>query len=530
MSYQALYRKYRPSSFDAVIGQPHIVKTLKNQIENGRVSHAYLFCGTRGTGKTSTAKIFAKAINCEHPVDGAPCGVCRPCTVISEGRSVNVIEIDAASNNGVDNIREIREEVKYPPTEGRFKVYIIDEVHMLSTGAFNALLKTLEEPPAHVVFILATTDPQKVPPTILSRCQRYDFRRISSLEIAAALKAYLEQEEIAAEDAALSYIARLADGAMRDALSILDQCIAFYFGEAVTLERVLAVVGSPDEEAYFQMADAVLKKDAGQAMALLDRLMMEGRECGQFVSQFISHLRNLLFVLTMDGADALLDISKETADALSRQAKEASAAEALHLITVFSSLESSLRYTRNSRILLEVCLLKLCSPVQEDSVEGVAARLAALERQVKKGVAFPPEQVQSTMPKEMEAAKTKKAFPPAQSEDQAAAVTLWPEVAAGFSGATHGLLKQVSLAPMGDGQLYLICPHESAGELLKKKLPEIAEALSRQAGKEFPLAVVTRQVYDAWRRDAFLEEEQTSDDLEFDNLMKSYLPDAEFEE
>ena len=225
MRYIALYRKMRPKNFDKLVGQEHIVKTLRNQINSDRINHAYLFCGTRGTGKTSTAKIFAKAINCKSPENGQPCGKCDSCKSIEDGSDMNVIEIDAASNNGVDNIREIRDEVKYPPTNARFKVYIIDEVHMLSIGAFNALLKTLEEPPAHVVFILSTTDPQKIPVTILSRCQRFDFKRISAVKIEETLKKYMKEEGVSVSDDALFYIASVSDGAMRDALSIIDQCV-----------------------------------------------------------------------------------------------------------------------------------------------------------------------------------------------------------------------------------------------------------------------------------------------------------------
>ena len=239
MSYVALYRKFRPSTFEEVKGQDHIVKTLKNQMRTDRLGHAYLFCGTRGTEKTSVAKILAKAVNCEHPVDGSPCNECPTCRAIQAGTSMNVIEIDAASNNGVDNIREIREEVAYRPTEGRFKVYIIDEVHMLSTGAFNALLKTLEEPPSYVIFILATTEANKIPITILSRCQRYDFHRISLETIAARLQELMDAEGIRAEEKALRYVAKAGDGSMRDALSLLDQCIAFHYGEELTYENVL---------------------------------------------------------------------------------------------------------------------------------------------------------------------------------------------------------------------------------------------------------------------------------------------------
>ena len=248
MSYTALYRKFRPDEFEDVKGQDAIVRTLKNQINADRIGHAYLFCGTRGTGKTTVAKIFAKAVNCEHPVDGSPCGECAMCKSIAAGTSM--IEIDAASNNGVDNIREIREEVTYRPTEGKYKVYIIDEVHMLSIGAFNALLKTLEEPPEYVIFILATTEAHKIPITILSRCQRYDFKRISIETIAARLRELIDKEGWDVEDKAVRYIAKMADGSMRDSLSLLDQCAAFYMNETLTYDHVLEVLGAVDTEEF----------------------------------------------------------------------------------------------------------------------------------------------------------------------------------------------------------------------------------------------------------------------------------------
>ena len=246
MSYTALYRKWRPQVFDDVKGQDHIVKTLTNQIETDHVGHAYLFCGTRGTGKTTAAKIFAKAVNCEHPVNGNPCGECAVCKAIANGSSLNVIEIDAASNNGVDSIRQIRDEVEYRPTEGRYKVYIVDEVHMLTTAAFNALLKTLEEPPEYVMFILATTEVHKIPITILSRCQRYDFKRISVDTISERLNELVLAEKIQIEDTAIRYIAKMADGALRDALSLLDQCMAMKVGELLTYEDVLEALGTVD--------------------------------------------------------------------------------------------------------------------------------------------------------------------------------------------------------------------------------------------------------------------------------------------
>ena len=278
MSYQALYRKFRPQEFEDVKGQEHIVTTLKNQIKAARIGHAYLFCGTRGTGKTTVAKIFAKAVNCENPTDGSPCGKCPTCQAIAEGRSMNVIEIDAASNNGVDNIRQIREEVEYRPTEGKYKVYIIDEVHMLSTGAFNALLKTLEEPPSYVIFILATTEAHKIPITILSRCQRYDFHRISIDTIAGRLSDLMKEEKVEVEEKAIRYVAKAGDGSMRDALSLLDQCIAFHLGEKLTYENVLEVLGAVDTEVFSRLLRQVIEKTVVGAITILDELVDEGRE------------------------------------------------------------------------------------------------------------------------------------------------------------------------------------------------------------------------------------------------------------
>ena len=293
MSYTALYRKYRPSEFEDVKGQDHIVTTLKNQIKADRIGHAYLFCGTRGTGKTTVAKIFAKAVNCEHPVDGSPCGECQSCKAIAAGSSMNVIEIDAASNNGVENIRQIREEVSYSPTQGKYKVYIIDEVHMLSIGAFNALLKTLEEPPSYVIFILATTESHKIPITILSRCQKYDFRRISIETISARLMDLLEQEGVEAEEKAVRYVAKAGDGSMRDALSLLDQCIAFYLGEPLTYDHVLEVLGAVDTEVFSRLLRSILANDIVAAIELLEDLIVQGRELGQFVTDFVWYLRNV---------------------------------------------------------------------------------------------------------------------------------------------------------------------------------------------------------------------------------------------
>ena len=286
MSYTALYRKFRPDNFTDVKGQDHIVTTLTNQIRHNRIGHAYLFCGTRGTGKTTVAKILAKAVNCEHPVNGSPCNECAMCKAIQAGTAMNVIEIDAASNNGVDNIREIREEVSYRPTEGKYKVYIIDEVHMLSTGAFNALLKTLEEPPSYVMFILATTEAHKIPITILSRCQRYDFHRITIDTIAARLEELLKIEGVEAEEKAIRYVAKAGDGSMRDALSLLDQCIAFYLGQTLTYDKVLEVLGAVDTEVFSKLLRKVIQGDVTASIHILEDLIVGGRELGQFVGDF----------------------------------------------------------------------------------------------------------------------------------------------------------------------------------------------------------------------------------------------------
>ena len=312
MSYTALYRKWRPRVFGDVKGQDHIVTTLQNQIRSERIGHAYLFCGTRGTGKTSVAKIFAKAVNCEHPEDGSPCGECPSCQQIQAGTSLNVVEIDAASNNGVENIREIRDQVQYPPTEGKYRVYIIDEVHMLSTGAFNALLKTLEEPPSYVIFILATTEVHKIPITVLSRCQRYDFRRITVDTIADRLKELTDAEGMAVEDRALRYVAKAGDGSMRDALSLLDQCAAFHYGETLTYENVLDVLGAVDNRVFRELFGALRNGQTKECILRLEEMVIQGRELSQFVADFIWFLRNLLILKTADEAEELLDMSEDS--------------------------------------------------------------------------------------------------------------------------------------------------------------------------------------------------------------------------
>lgn len=386
MSYTALYRKYRPDTFADVKGQDAIVQTLKNQINLGRIGHAYLFCGTRGTGKTTLAKIMAKAVNCEHPVDGNPCNECPSCRAITSGASMNVIEIDAASNNGVDNIREIREEVAYSPTEGRYKVYIIDEVHMLSPGAYNALLKTLEEPPSYVIFILATTEAHKLPVTILSRCQRYDFKRISIGTIEDRLKELLVREQVEAGDKAIRYIARKADGALRDALSLLDQCIAFYPGQKLEYDQVLDVLGAVDTEVFSRMLRQSIKRDVRGLMQSLEELVMQGRELGQFVTDFTWYLRNLLLLKTSEDMEDALDMSAENLKLLAEEAGMIQEETLMRDIRIFSELSNRMKYETQKRLALEVALIKLCRPEMETDVTSLLERIRKLEKQVAEGV------------------------------------------------------------------------------------------------------------------------------------------------
>ena len=384
MSYTALYRKFRPVSFEDVKGQDHIVTTLKNQLKAGRIGHAYLFCGTRGTGKTTVAKILARAVNCEHPKDGSPCNECDTCKGILSGTSTNVIEIDAASNNGVDNIREIREEVSYRPTQGKYKVYIIDEVHMLSTGAFNALLKTLEEPPEYVIFILATTEVNKIPVTILSRCQRYNFHRISIDTISARVKELLDKEGVQAEDRAIRYIAKAADGSMRDALSLTDQCIAFYLGQELTYDRVLDVLGTVDTEVFSRMLREVIKGDAAACLRLLGDLVRDGKEMGQFVSDFTWYLRNLMLLKSSEDLEDVLDVSTENLKQLKEESRLIDDDTLFRYIRIFSDLSGRIRFATQKQIMVETELIRLCRPQMDTDLSGVLDRIRVLEEKEEK--------------------------------------------------------------------------------------------------------------------------------------------------
>ncbi|MCM1264401.1 MAG: DNA polymerase III subunit gamma/tau [Butyrivibrio sp.] len=489
MSYTALYRKFRPDCFEDVKGQEHIVTTLRNQIKAERVGHAYLFCGTRGTGKTSVAKIFAKAVNCENPVDGSPCGECRTCKAIAAGASMNVIEIDAASNNGVDNIREIVDEVSYSPAEGKYKVYIIDEVHMLSIGAFNALLKTLEEPPSYVIFILATTEVHKIPITILSRCQRYDFKRISIDTITNRLHELMEVEQIEVEDKALRYIAKTADGSFRDALSLLDQCIAFHFGKNLTYDKVLDVLGAVDTEVFSRLFGHVLDKDVPGCIALLEEIVMQGRELTQFVTDFTWYMRNLLLVNTSDAAavEDIIDVSSDNLARLKEEAKEVDSETIMRYIRIFSELSGQIKYASQKRIMIEIALIKLCRPSMETDNASLLERVRSMEDKMEKGIAVMPAAnvaVSQDSVSEKAGMLNRPELPKAIPEDVKMIVNKWQAVVGETSMPMKQYLKDARLSLGGDNKLMIVVEdgvasdyflkQEGHKELLEKTISDIA--------------------------------------------------------
>ncbi len=371
MSYTALYRKFRPASFDDVKGQDHIVTTLRNQIQASRLGHAYLFCGTRGTGKTTVAKIFARAVNCENPQNGSACGECPTCKALSSGMALNIVEIDAASNNGVENVRTIIEEVSYSPTIGKYKVYIIDEAHMITPQAFNALLKTLEEPPEYVIFILATTDPQKILTTILSRCQRYDFHRITIDTIKDRLEYICKEEGLEVEDKALRYLARMGDGSMRDALSLLDQCVAFHLGEKLTYDDTLDILGAVDASVFDEVLRAVSAGDVVGVMELLERVVEQGRDLLQFTVDLIWYLRCVMLIQTEAGLEDVIDLNSEDMARLKETAGIADRDSILRYIYILSEFTSQIRYSTQKRVLLEVTLIRLCRPEMDTKASDI---------------------------------------------------------------------------------------------------------------------------------------------------------------
>lgn len=388
MKYTALYRQWRPTTFEEMVGQDHVVRILKNQIAADRISHAYLFSGSRGTGKTTTAKIFAQAVNCLQPDDGSPCGECQVCHNLSSGNNMDVIEIDAASNNGVEEIRELRDKVKYPPGAGRYKVYIIDEVHMLSTAAFNAFLKTLEEPPEHVVFILATTEPHKLPSTILSRCQRYDFKRVPLRAMMNRLGSICTQMDIQVEKEALETIARWAEGSMRDAISLLDQCIGFC-GALITNDAVLGILGTADRGFLFQVVHNLMEGNVSSILKQIDQLVEEGKDIPVLLKDLIYHLRNVMMAKISDDPSKLLDVSESTLEQYKEQALKTDESRIIRAIEILSNLEADLKWNAQPRVMLEMAMIKVCRPQTEDSLEAILDRIKVLEKQISEGITKP---------------------------------------------------------------------------------------------------------------------------------------------
>ena len=382
--HKALYRMFRPMTFSDVVGQEHITRTLKNQIANDNTAHAYLFCGTRGTGKTSTAKIFARSINCISPVDFEPCNSCEICTGIIEESIMDVVEIDAASNNGVDDVRELRENVKYPPSRGRYKVYIIDEVHMLSQGAFNALLKTLEEPPEYVVFILATTEAHKLPATILSRCQRFEFKRIGMDDIVQRMRHVCDQTGVCADDDALSLIAMSSQGALRDALSVLDQCIS-YTSECIRYEDVVSLLGTVDYQTISSMSGAIMDSNIKECLKIVNEAVIWGKDLRHFVQKLIEHFRNIMVMQMGPSKGGMIQLTEHMKETVSQQSQIITPQELIRNIKILSGVQNDMKYSTHPRIMLEVAVMKLCTPSEDESVDGLISRIARIESLVKNG-------------------------------------------------------------------------------------------------------------------------------------------------
>lgn len=482
MSYQALYRKWRPKTFDEVKGQDAIVTTLKNQIISGRIGHAYLFCGTRGTGKTSVAKILARAVNCPNVADGNPCNECETCKNILSESSMNVIEIDAASNNGVDNIRDIKEQVQYPPTEGRYKVFIIDEVHMLSIGAFNALLKTLEEPPEYVIFILATTEVHKIPVTILSRCQRYDFKRIPVDTIVERLKELTSAEGIELEDRAYAYIAKSADGAMRDALSLLDECVAFHPEGKLTYDQVLEVLGTADTTTFARLFNAVAAAKSVDALEVIEEAVNEGKELSQFATDFLWFMRNLLVLKTADDASRIIDASSENLEIMKTCAKSVNRDALMRYIRTIAELINKMRYSSQKRVLLEIAIIQLILPgVAQEPVNMQFPEVSPQGGQMGQMQAFP-QGMQSGAPVKRTVKLSK-----AKYDDLMKLRDDWDKIIGRLSGATKPILRDTALEP-GEGNLmFIVFANPDKYELGSREttLLEITKLVTEEYGREF---------------------------------------------
>ncbi len=495
MGYVALYRQFRPKSFDSIAGQEQIVRTLKNQIKNNRISHAYLFCGPRGTGKTSAALVFAHAVNCMQNVDGDVCGECEYC--MQSGENIDISEIDAASNNGVDEIRDLRETVRYMPAVGKYKVYIIDEVHMLSTGAFNALLKTLEEPPPYVIFILATTEVHKIPATIISRCQRFDFKAITPKEIANVLRGIATKMNIAVDNEALSAIARWANGGLRDAIGLFDQTIDYADGK-ITVDTVNKVIGTAGLDFSMSFINAIADGDAATLLSKTDEIVNKGKDLAVFAKDITNHLRNILMYSIIKSAD-MLDIDTETAELYKKASDKFTNARLVRAIELLSSLESELRYSAQSRIIVELTLIKVCRPEVSEDIEALRDTVEQLQKQIASGVV-----VQQATDNGSRAAQksTSSSAPAPKPEKKAAPVAQGPmaETWAQYMNElkradvkTYGFLKNCTFNQTGDDTAELLFAARDAifAQSLEKlgKLDTIQKALSERTGKDIKITV-----------------------------------------
>lgn len=415
MAYLAFYRTFRPVSFDTVVRQEHIVRTLKNRIQSNKIGHAYLFCGPRGTGKTTLAKIFARAINCEHPVDGSPCGKCPTCRALADGANMDISEIDAASNNGVDEMRDLREKVQYPPVAGRYKVYIIDEVHMLTASAFNAVLKTLEEPPAHAVFILATTEPQKIPATILSRCMRFDFKLIPQKDLEGLVKSVLDKTGKTYEEEAVAAIARAGAGSARDSLSIADMCASYSTGK-LTYEDVNAVLGSADFFTVAEIAESILKENAAEALSGVEEILNTGKSVGVLIKDLLNLLNNCAIVKICKNAKEIVNLPAETFNRIQDIASACDGHKILRVTEILTKAETDTRYSLNAKITLETAVLKCSMPQTDYNIDALIGKINALENKIAQGITV-------VQPKEQPRPVKEKSAPVLQADDDDAPFT-----------------------------------------------------------------------------------------------------------
>ena len=503
--YQALYRKYRPQTFDDVVGQMAVTQTLKTQLQSGRLSHAYLFTGSRGTGKTTSAKILAKAVNCENPQDGNPCNCCKACVAIDSGSCMDVLEIDAASNNGVDNVRDLRDDAIYTPSQVKMRVYIIDEVHMLSISAFNALLKIIEEPPEHLLFILATTELHKVPATILSRCQRFSFRRISQEDIAARLQYVAYQEKIDLDDSAARVLARLADGGMRDGLSLLDQCASATVGE-LTAERVYNCLGIAGIMECGKLMDCIASHETGKALALVDRFYSEGKDMGALLDEMACLTRDFMILKTApsEGISMLSGVASD--EEVKSLASKFSAGELSRMMEIIQQTAVGFTKSTSRRMDAELCVVKLCQPELSLDADSVNSRITRLEEMVKSGsfIAAPVQQVVADMEDERPPLPDDMDAPPEFGEPvtqplaNQAPVGFWvdmvSEIRSELKPPASGFFVTTPNPPvegvLRDSKLELVCAAEFIVNVINK--PEILEMISRKASAKLgkPIRVV----------------------------------------